>query len=562
MTVLPIVARELRVSARRWGTYVLRLGAAGSAIALATIVFLTSTQGGPPSSLGKVIFTLLSGFVYLYALLIGVRVTSDCISSEKREGTLGLLFLTDLKGYDIVLGKLAASALDSFYALIATLPVLAIPILLGSVTTGELWRTSLALVSTALFSVCAGLFVSTFSVSERKSTSGTFLLILLLTVGVPILLTIWMAYSPPARSLEWLLALSPIASIYAALANTPQVPQHIYWISIGATIGYALVFATTSALAVPGVWQQRVESGRIRLGQPGDDASHRKEREERQQLLDSSPTCWLSGRGRLRGIWLWVFLASVAGCWIWAYVEVGREMLDLGMSFAWMYFVHGVLKVFVASEAVRTYGESQKQDALELLLCTPLSVRDVVNGQQLHIFRYFRWPFLTVLTLDLLLVMVGILDGQGFSSGKRSTVWIILIVIAFFIADCVVLMLVGLWRGLIARNSRQALVSTMARVLLLPWLLFGLAHLLLFFLGKEIGDRASLYLIIALSLLINGIFGWHSWDSIRSHLREIAAARYGGPTPSRFWTWLGRTWGRLTASRKSLHRPTGFSGSP
>src|SRR5690606_8901228 len=95
MTVLPIVARELRVAARRWSTYVLRMGAATSAIALATLVyfFVSRDISAPPATMGKVIFVVLSGFAFLYALLFGVRVSSDCISSEKREGTLGLLFL-------------------------------------------------------------------------------------------------------------------------------------------------------------------------------------------------------------------------------------------------------------------------------------------------------------------------------------------------------------------------------------------------------------------------------------------------------------------------------------
>ena len=83
MTVLPIVARELRVSSRRWGTYVLRLGAATAAIALAAIVYLFISNEGStsPAAMGKIIFGVLNGFAFLYALLIGVRVTSDCISS-------------------------------------------------------------------------------------------------------------------------------------------------------------------------------------------------------------------------------------------------------------------------------------------------------------------------------------------------------------------------------------------------------------------------------------------------------------------------------------------------
>ena len=65
----------------------------------------------------------------IYCLFSGRISTADCLSEEKREGTLGLLFLTDLKGYDVVLGKLAATSVSAFYGLLAALPVLAVPVL-------------------------------------------------------------------------------------------------------------------------------------------------------------------------------------------------------------------------------------------------------------------------------------------------------------------------------------------------------------------------------------------------------------------------------------------------
>ena len=57
---------------------------------------------------GKALYTTLTGFAFGLCLLAGVLLTADCLSEEKREGTLGLLFLTDLKGYDVVLGKFMA----------------------------------------------------------------------------------------------------------------------------------------------------------------------------------------------------------------------------------------------------------------------------------------------------------------------------------------------------------------------------------------------------------------------------------------------------------------------
>src|SRR5438034_7581247 len=100
----------------------------------------------PPHEVALVLFRILAGASVLFSLLSGVRSTADCLSEEKREGTLGLLFLTDLKGYDVVLGKLAATSLNAFYGVLAVLPMMAIPLLMGGVTLGQFGRTALAAV--------------------------------------------------------------------------------------------------------------------------------------------------------------------------------------------------------------------------------------------------------------------------------------------------------------------------------------------------------------------------------------------------------------------------------
>src|SRR5207302_10289715 len=74
-------------------------------------------------------------------------VTADSISRERREGTLGILLLTRLKTYDVVLGKLCAAGTTTYYALFGFVPALAIMVLAGGVSGGELGRTALALVN-------------------------------------------------------------------------------------------------------------------------------------------------------------------------------------------------------------------------------------------------------------------------------------------------------------------------------------------------------------------------------------------------------------------------------
>src|SRR5580658_5685268 len=104
MSFLPIVQRELRVSARRKSTVYVRGAAAmlGIVIGFFALLMVSLSQS---SRGGTYMFTVLSWYALLMTLLAGIFLASDCLSEERREGTLGLLFLTDLKGYDVVLGK-------------------------------------------------------------------------------------------------------------------------------------------------------------------------------------------------------------------------------------------------------------------------------------------------------------------------------------------------------------------------------------------------------------------------------------------------------------------------
>src|SRR6266850_3765995 len=162
MTFLPIVARELRVASRRRGTYWARTVTALTIVAVGTWVFLASQQS-PPHEIALALFGIFTGTAVLFGLVGGATSTADCLSQEKREGTLGLLFLTDLKGYDVVFGKLAATSLNAFYGVLAVVPMLGVPLLLGGVAPAEFGRMALVAMDAVFFSVAIGIGISAMS---------------------------------------------------------------------------------------------------------------------------------------------------------------------------------------------------------------------------------------------------------------------------------------------------------------------------------------------------------------------------------------------------------------
>src|SRR5579872_354260 len=127
MTFLPIVERELRVASRRWFTYWSRLVAAGFLLVIfGMILAISQLSRGMGWSMGQVQFTTLKWITFIFAASVGVFLTSDSLSEEKRDGTLGLLFLTDLRGHDVVFGKLISQSLQAIYGLLAAFPILAL----------------------------------------------------------------------------------------------------------------------------------------------------------------------------------------------------------------------------------------------------------------------------------------------------------------------------------------------------------------------------------------------------------------------------------------------------
>src|SRR5947208_14027660 len=131
MIVLPIIARELRAAARHSFTYYLRALGVG-ALLLASLFFGLQNGFGP--TLGGRLFGNLHLTLFFAIWILVPLLTADCISRERREGTLGLLFMTPLKGTDIVVAKSLAHGLRAMSLWLAVLPVLTIPFILGGVS--------------------------------------------------------------------------------------------------------------------------------------------------------------------------------------------------------------------------------------------------------------------------------------------------------------------------------------------------------------------------------------------------------------------------------------------
>jgi ABC-type transport system involved in cytochrome c biogenesis permease component len=549
---LPIAERELRVAARRRSTYWLRFSVPFGLLFITFWIFLV----GPRESqreLGMVIFYMLTGGMTLFALTAGLRSTADSLSEEKREGTLGLLFLTDLRGYDVVIGKLLANSLAVFYGALAVLPILAVPLLMGGITGGEVGRLALVIVNTLFFSLSAGMLASALCHNSRAAIGVTLLVILIFAAGSPALGLL------EARLRNWqgpyhtgFLWSSPVYSYVMGV--------DFYFGGIGATGYYgsmvlihfsSWIFLALASRIVRHKWQDKPASVATEKRRGGWRSFWEGNAEVRlsfrRRLLDQNAFLWLAARPRQKAFWSWLPLVFAAGVWIWGWAKMRDDWFTPAIYAFTAYILALTYKVLVGAETGRRVLEDRKIGALELLLSTSLSVRDIIRGQQLALWRQFGRPIVALLLLSAILFAAGLAD-SGMNGEERVTwFWLGLAGVIVFVADTIALSWLGMWLGLAAKNPRHAFGAAIAPILALPWLGVAVVMTLITLLPYELRQKLRweslpAWLWFGFSLMIDLGYGLYARHKLLAEFRLVAAQRFQ-PKP----TW----WQRLTGKSET-----------
>ena len=165
---LPVVQRELREGARRPFNYWLRVAGATAGALLLYVVHQSAS--GNQAAQGLQLFTSLHLLLLALILVMVPAMSADCIAREKREDTLGLLFLTPLTAMGIVAGKGLVQAFRAFTLWLAVLPVLIIPCLSGGVTGGDVG--SALTLEFCLTLLCLALVYYSVKGDRRWTTTG------------------------------------------------------------------------------------------------------------------------------------------------------------------------------------------------------------------------------------------------------------------------------------------------------------------------------------------------------------------------------------------------------
>ncbi|MCC6234532.1 MAG: ABC transporter permease subunit, partial [Verrucomicrobiales bacterium] len=249
VTLLPVVRREMRVAARRRTTFLVRFVGAVSAVLLGGAFLLPAAIPGVAGASGRLLLQILGTLALILTLVAGPLLTADCISRERREGTLGFLFLTDLNGLDVVAGKFAALALVPIHGLLAALPVAALTLCLGGVTAAEFWAVQLVLFNTLFLSLAIGIWVSSLVSDDRQALGTALALVAAVTLVPGVAGATIQALLPHS---EWTLVriAGPAGILETAFDSGTRTGSSYFLFGLLFQHGLAWCFLATSALIV------------------------------------------------------------------------------------------------------------------------------------------------------------------------------------------------------------------------------------------------------------------------------------------------------------------------
>lgn len=364
--------------------------------------------------------------IQLGAVFVFVPVfTCAVLAGEREAHTLELLFTTNLTDRQLVLGKLGSRVVAMATLVLSGLPVLSFTVFLGGVSPESLWRSAAVVLLLTVFVGAHAVYFSAVTRSPLGALVRTYWWLGLELVAIPagvalavsnITLPAWLTADSAIATLAMV---NPIA-LFAVSLNEPNLTRLTArfgeWILPGA-------FVLPAAWSAFLIWQAvrrvrrdpapvflpadlrrlaaRVGSFRPRIGHAhphgrAGDGNPLWVRARRSAIYDRE--------GHIRRIQVGGWLLAAAFYLLLAMFDpraLGDEELSIAFgAFSW----GGVLLLAVLLAGASLAGD-RRRGFLDLVLVTPLTGREVIDGTLLAVWEHLRRIFWLPVVLALIFTL-------------------------------------------------------------------------------------------------------------------------------------------------------------
>lgn len=384
------------------------------------VALVLQTENQPLGARGLRLFLNLHvGFLLLTVALVPL-MTADCLARERRDGTLGLLFLTPLTATGVVIGKSIMQFLRAWSLWLAVVPVLVIPLTLGGLT-GTMVAAAVAFELTViLLCLGAGLFVSSFvkrpylAVVLAEILAWAAVLAMILMIGWVLTGSLVKAGVPVTPSSFYVFELGLAAVSGAGIPGSPQVlPGILAAEHLTVSMAFLVLVVLTAARKVEHSWQDRPPSRRLQWWAKHfcTELFQSSFRRKMKRTLEANPISWLQQYSWKSRLAKWSF------CLLFVLVESllmmalassynGYNYMFRGYTHSLQLFLALLLAMLYIYAGVSGFLVEKTSGALELILISPVSVPEIIFGRSIGLWKQFFPAIVSIVGLQIALVSI------------------------------------------------------------------------------------------------------------------------------------------------------------
>lgn len=432
----PLIERELRAAsrkpqlreARKWGTL------ACAAIAALFLII------GPSSGIadwGKNLNLLLFWAGVIIVLQVPTY-TVGLFAEDRRNQTLGLIFLCGISPMELFVSKTLGAALVSLSRLMIVYPFFSISFLGGGLSLDVFVATVTCLPVLMFFAFSVCVLASVLCREESTAMFVAMLFSFLTCATTPVIHIVGGAGANPSPLTDALLVLSPARPAYLAATRLGSGTMGEFWMASAASLLWSALILSVAGILLSRIWQEKPDA--VTAGTPRarfrnwfrGDALWRKSISRRWN--DTNPYVWLAMRDRWPVTMAWIVVGVVM-------------LLSLAASLAWpdgwicpaSFFLTATilncsLTWISTFAAAKTIGDNRRSGGLELLLTTPLNPLDIVRGQLVALREQFRPVAWSVLVFEIVMLAAGLV-AHSWTMGGLAVYLIIWSALMLWTAD-------------------------------------------------------------------------------------------------------------------------------
>ena len=450
----PIFGKELRSTARRKRTYVLRFAYLGVLLLVLLAVYAanygSNDYGGMArkaqrmAEMGTYFFGAFSFFTLVAMALLGPVLTSTAINAERLHKTLPVLLMTPITAWQIVAGKLFSRLLVAFTLIGLSLPVLALVRLLGGVEIEQMMVSLLLCLTVAITSAVIGLFFS-----NLMARAYAVILIAYMFMGVvwgliPLLsamIIFGILDLQNALGQQWMMGIVSWLNPYPAMFGlcVPQgrmMAMAFPWERVVIThLGLSVVLAIYTAIILRRRARREAEGsgggaaapvappapsfeivGEPAASSDGNVVVHEKPRKRIRTSppVSYNPVLWREKRrpllARLWQKWAATMFFLLSLIVIYAGMASEGELDEAWVQAPFAVIFCAILNLLAVVLAASAIGQEKETDTWTLLLVTPVSGAQIVLGKLAGLVRRFTWPMALVLAHFTLFAIAGVIN--------------------------------------------------------------------------------------------------------------------------------------------------------